>query len=103
LANVKDSIKRVTLEINEAQHRRLRAASSMFSVTQQDLLGLLIDITLTNPETIRKPVEIFVRRKKAEEEKARQLEDRAKNFISRLSQDQQDKLLSGELELSALL
>lgn len=103
MAAAKDAIKRVTLEINEVQHRRLRAASSMFNITQQDLLGLLIDITLTNPETIRKPAEIFVRRNKAEEEKARHLEDRAKNLLSRLTQEQQDKLLAGELDLSAML
>lgn len=95
-------IKRVTLEVTDDQHRKLRLAAKQFDITQQDLMGLLIDITLTNTETVRKPIEAYVRKKKIEEEKVRQLEEKTKSVLSMLKPEQLERLLSGEVDLSAL-
>ncbi len=83
-------IKRVTLEVTDDQHRKLRLAAKQF------------DITLTNTETVRKPIEAYVRKKKIEEEKARQLEEKTKSVLSMLKPEQLERLLNGEVDLSAL-
>jgi len=99
---VTTQVKRVTLEVTPAQHRKLRDASAKFDTTQAELLGYLIDITLTNTDVVRTAVEAQVRKRKLEEERARQTEDKAKQLVSSLPPETLAKLLSGELDLSKL-
>ena len=95
-------IKRVTLEVSPAQHRKLRDACSKFDTTQAELLGYLIDITLSNTDVVKAAVESMVRKRKIEEERQRQNEDKAKQLVSALPPEVLAKLLSGEADLSKL-
>lgn len=95
-------VKRVTLEVTPAQHRKLLDASAKFDTTQAELLGYLIDITLTNTDVVKTAVEAQVRKRKLEEERARQTEEQAKQLISTLSPEALARLLSGEADLSKL-
>ncbi|MGI1988711.1 hypothetical protein [Shewanella glacialipiscicola] len=91
--------KRVTLDLTLPQHRKLRDAAKSSNINQQDLLALIIDLTLSSPETIKPHIERFVARKQAEERKQKDLERKAKDLISNLNEEQLEALLSGKLSL----
>lgn len=89
--------KRVTLDISPSQHRKLRDSAKSSGISQQELLALIIDLTLSSTETIKPHIERFLLRKQAEERRAKELERKAKDLISSLSEEQLEALLSGKL------
>lgn len=94
--------KRVTLDLDLVSHKKLRNASKSFQLTQQDLLTLIVDLTLGNPEAIRPHAERFRKRKEAEEQRKLDMERKAQDLLSKLTPEQQNKLLSGAIDLERL-
>lgn len=90
------SIKRVTLDLTPTRHRILKEGSKKLGLTQQECLSLIVDLTMTNPETIRKHAEQYLKKKAAEEKAEQELQDKAKRLVSQLSPEQIAKLLAGE-------
>ena len=74
--------KRVTLDLTSSQHKKLKDGSKSLGLTQQEALSLIVDLTMSNPETIRQHADRFLRKKKAEEQKAKDMDDKAKRLIS---------------------
>ncbi|GAL22969.1 hypothetical protein JCM19235_1270 [Vibrio maritimus] len=95
--------KRVTLSVTSTQHDFLRDHSKPNSLTQEELLGLIIDVMAANPKALEPHIQRLRKRKAVNEQRKKELEKKASNLISSLSQEQQDKLLSGQLDLSSLL
>ncbi len=91
--------KKITMDVTTVQHRRVRDASKLMNVTQQELLGIIIDLTLTNIEGIRPHVAKYVQRRDAEILKQKELQQKAERLIASLSPDKLEKLLTGELKL----
>lgn len=91
--------KKITMDVTTVQHRRVRDASKLMNVTQQELLGIIIDLTLTNIEGIRPHVAKYVQRRDAEILKQKELQQKAELLIASLSPDKLEKLLTGELKL----
>lgn len=91
--------KKITMDVTTVQHRRVRDASKLMNVTQQELLGIIIDLTLTNIEGIRPHVAKYVQRRDAEALKQKELQQKAEKLIASLSPDKLEKLLTGELKL----
>lgn len=91
--------KKITMDVTTVQHRRVRDASKLMNVTQQELLGIIIDLTLTNIEGIRPHVAKYVQRRYAEILKQKELQQKAEKLIASLSPDKLEKLLTGELKL----
>lgn len=91
--------KKITMDVTTVQHRRVRDASKLMNVTQQELLGIIIDLTLTNIEGIRPHVAKYVQRRDAEILKQKELQQKAERLIASLSADKLEKLLTGELKL----
>lgn len=95
--------KRVTLDLDMRGHKKLREAAKMFDLTQQELLVLVVELTLTNPETIRAHAERYKRRKEAEEARKEDMNKKAKMLLEQLTPEQQAKLLSGNVNLASLI
>lgn len=95
-------MKRVTLDLDASRHGRLIDAAKKFGLTQQDLMVLVFDLTLTNLPAIAPHVERFKKRKEAEKARQEALEKQAKLLIERLTPEQQSQLLSGSLTLPEL-
>ena len=91
--------KKITMDVTTVQHRRVRDASKLMNVTPQELLGIIIDLTLTNIEGIRPHVAKYVQRRDAEILKQKELQQKAERLIASLSPDKLEKLLTGELKL----
>lgn len=91
--------KKITMDVTTVQHRRVRDASKLMNVTQQELLGIIIDLTLTNIEGIRPHVAKYVQRRDAEILKQKELQKKAERLVASLSPDKLEKLLTGELKL----
>ena len=91
--------KKITMDVTTVQHRRVRDASKLMNVTQQELLGIIIDLTLTNIEGTRPHVAKYVQRRDAEILKQKELQQKAERLIASLSPDKLEKLLTGELKL----
>ena len=91
--------KKITMDVTSIQHRRVRDAAKQMSVTQQELLGIIIDLTLTNIDGIRPHVAKYVQRRDAEVLKQKELQQRAERLIALLSPDKLERLLTGELKL----
>ena len=91
--------KKITMDVTTVQHRRVRDAAKLMNVTQQELLGIIIDLTLTNIEGIRPHVAKYVQRRDAEALKQKELQQKAERLIASLSADKLEKLLTGELKL----
>lgn len=91
--------KKITMDVTTVQHRRVRDASKLMNVTQQELLGIIIDLTLTNIEGIRPHVAKYVQRRDAEILKQKELQQKAERLIASLSPDKLEKLLTGEFKL----
>ena len=91
--------KKITMDVTTVQHRRVRDASKLMNVTQQELLGIIIDLTLTNIDGIRPHVAKYVQRRDAEALKQKELQQKAERLIASLSADKLEKLLTGELKL----
>lgn len=91
--------KKVTMDVTPAQHRKLKDATKSMDVTQQELLGIIIDLTLTNIESVRPHVIKYVQRRDAEAQKNKEREAKAKQLISQLTEEQLEKLLAGQLVL----
>ena len=91
--------KKITMDVTTVQHRRVRDAAKLMNVTQQELLGIIIDLTLTNIDGIRPHVAKYVQRRDAEALKQKELQQKAERLIASLSADKLEKLLTGELKL----
>lgn len=87
--------KKITMDVTTVQHRRVRDAAKLMNVTQQELLGIIIDLTLTNIEGIRPHVAKYVQRRDAEALKQKELQQKAERLIASLSADKLEKLLTG--------
>lgn len=102
MSTPQQNIKRVTIEVSNQQHKRLKDACERFDTTQPELIGYLIDITLTNPDVVKKQVDALVAKRKQEEAKNRETEEKAKRLINSLSPEALTRLLAGEIDLSRL-
>lgn len=91
--------KKITMDVTTVQHRRVRDAAKLMNVTKQELLGIIIDLTLTNIDGIRPHVAKYVQRRDAEALKQKELQQKAERLIASLSADKLEKLLTGELKL----
>lgn len=91
-----ETSKKVTMDVTNIQHRKLRDATKSMNVTQQELLGIIIDLTLTNPDGIRPHVAKYVQRRDAEALKQKELQKKASELISTLSEEQLMRLMSGQ-------
>lgn len=95
--------KRVTLDLDIAGHKKLRTAAKTFGINQQELLALIVDLTLSNLDTIRPHAERFRKRKEAEEQKRIDMERKAQALLAKMTPEMQEKLLSGSIDFSSLL
>ena len=94
--------KRVTLKVIEKQHAFIRKMSKPNDVTQEELLGLMIDVLAANPKAIEPYIERFRKRKIMDLQRKKDIETKAANLVSSLTPEMQEKLLSGALDLSKL-
>lgn len=92
-------IKRVTLKVTQKQHKFLKDHAGN-GITQEDLLGLMIDVLSANPKTFLPHVERLRKRKAIEAERQKELDRKAKNLLQSLSDEQIEKLLAGQLSQS---
>lgn len=95
--------KRVTLDLEMSGHKKLRTAAKTFGITQQELLALIVDLTLSNLDTIRPHAERFKKRKDAEVNKRADMHNKAMSLLAKMTPEQQEKLLSGQVNLDDLL
>lgn len=89
--------KKLTFDVTPLQHRRLKESSKTLNITQQELVGIIIDLTLTNLEGIKPHVQRYLQKKMAEENKRKELEKKAQELIAKLSDEQMADLLAGRL------
>lgn len=92
-------VKKLTFDVTPLQHKRLKDSSKILDITQQELVGVIIDLTLTNLESIKPHVLRYKQRKEAEENKRKDVEKKAQALIASLSEEQIADLLAGKLKL----
>lgn len=80
--------KRLTIAISGGRHLKLKKMTSLFGVTQEEMVGMLIE--LVDPEQIKPTVLAYKRKKLAEEADRKAKMER----LSQLSQEELDALLS---------
>lgn len=89
--------KKITIDVTQAQHGRLKSVSKAMNVTQQELLSVIIDLTLSNLESIRPHVLKYVQKRDQEAERQREIKAKAERLISSLSPEELERLLAGRL------
>ncbi len=96
-----EMFKRVTLKVTAKQHKFLKDCAGD-GVTQEDALGLMIDVLSANPKSFFPHLERLRKRKQVEAERQKELDKRAKNLLNALSNEQIEKLLAGQLTSESL-
>ena len=95
--------KRITLKLTQKRHDFIRSMSKPNDVTQEELMGIIIDVISVNPKAIQPHIERFKKKRDYEKQRQKELEARATRLLSTLTEEQQAKLLSGSLDLSKLV
>lgn len=90
-------VKKITIDCTPVQHAKLKSHSKAMNVTQQELLSVIIDLTLNNIESIRPHVVKYTQKRDAEIERQREIRAKAEKLVSSLSPDELERLLSGRL------
>lgn len=95
-------VKRVTLKISTAQHKAIKGMSRPNDLTQEELLGLMIDVITANPKAIEPHIARYKARRAAEQQRQKEMANKAANLVNSLPPELQEKLLSGALDAAAL-
>lgn len=90
-------VKKITIDCTPVQHAKLKAHSKAMNVTQQELLSVILDLTMNNIESIRPHVVKYAKQRDAEAEKQREIKAKAERLISSLSPEELERLLAGRL------
>lgn len=94
--------KRITLKVTDKQHKFIRGMSKPNGITQEELLGLMIDVLSVNPKAIEPHIVRFRQRKVAEEQRKKDMEAKASKLVGSLTPEMQARLLSGDFDVEAL-